>query len=55
MSFDIQDPNNFVVSYVGRLMFDEKIMRDLLGNTLKKLQENDLILTFPQSNFIEAR
>lgn len=54
MNFDIQDPNNFIVSWVGKLMFDEEIERDLVGNTQKKLQDSNLILNFPQSNFIEA-
>lgn len=30
-------------------------MRDLPGNTQKNLEESNLILNFPQSNFLEAR
>lgn len=37
MNFDIKDPNNFIVSWVRKLMFDEEIERDLVGNTQKKL------------------
>jgi len=55
MTLSIQDPNNFIVSKVGKLMFNEKIMRDLLGNILKRLQESNLMLDFPQSTVIEAK